>query len=180
MQRLLRMVVIAGVALATGPTSASELAQAIFGDLTEQSAELTQAALTVTPRIVPEGIAASTNKEGRCQVNAHPDFIAHAYAEEIALVFGHELAHCLLRHHQSVEPSDFPNRVQAWVDEYEADSLGLMLARAAGYSFTKAPLKFLLRDSGDEAHPPGPARLRAIRGGTREFPAAPPTTIAAR
>jgi hypothetical protein len=153
---------------------AADNAPFLFG-LIKKRAQLPEARLIIDDQLPIESVAfsASTETEG-CTLYLHSGFVRAVSSAQLAVIMGHELAHCSLDHHRKIrETPEADVQYRTWEFEYEADALGLKFAGRpdldTSAAFTQL-MSLLPRQSG---HPSGQSRVRAQRGGAREYPSSP-------
>jgi hypothetical protein len=105
-----------------------------------------------------------------CTVIVNQNDISNKSENDLAFIFGHEVAHCVLKHNRFVlqHLNIVQQQYEYWKQEYDADRKGLDLALLAGYNAQEGA-EHILHDTGsDISHPPGYARLVALNEGHRE------------
>lgn len=130
--------------------------------------------LPLTPHLVTGGTAssnASSQVVGRfakpCIVSTSTLFLEKWDAHALASIFGHELAHCVLKHKDASYVGITEST--AWTQEYEADSYGAQLANKAGFEAYQGFTQVLGGSQASASHPSGEARLAALCGQPRQL-----------
>ena len=145
--------------------------QALFRRLKKSVGNVESATLVVADRLPQDSMFFSTD-EGGGTVYLHTDLVKALSADQLVVVMAHELSHIALGHHARFRAApEFELAHLQWTFEYDADAAGLKAARMPGVDAKSAFVQLMgIFKEGSRAHPSGMQRLKAIKGGDREFP----------
>lgn len=145
--------------------------QALFSRLKKSVGSVESAKLVVADQLPQDSIFFSTD-EGGGTVYLHTDLVKALNTDQLVVVIAHELSHIALGHHARLRaaPESELAHLQ-WTFEYDADASGVKAARMPGVD-AKSAFAQLMRTfkEASSAHPSGMQRLKAVKGGDREFP----------
>lgn len=144
----------------------------LFSRIKNKSLETEQAHLVVDSELPSNSLffSSDTEEEG-CTVYLHSQLVKKLPTGHLAVIMGHELAHCVLGHHRQLREAPEADLLRLlWEFEYEADELGLKLARLPGVKPRTAFKQLMAILPAGPKHPSGEARIQAIDAGAREYP----------
>lgn len=163
------------VATLSSPACAAENPQRLFWHIKKEARNLHKAQLIVSSELPSSSpVFSSMTEEEGCTVYVNGELAHAATSSQLAIMLGHELAHCVLGHHALTETLEEPERaLKKWEFEYEADAMSLKLTRRLDLDTRAAFIEVLSLLPDDAAHPSGRARIRALQGGERDYPVSP-------
>jgi Zn-dependent protease with chaperone function len=105
-----------------------------------------------------------------CRLQVSSTFLKGMDGEAFTAAVAHELAHCALGHSHQLDLSVLPkNEQETWNREYDADLLGVAIARDAGLNILPGLTKLLSVTGASGTHPSGQQRIAAVSGEQRTF-----------
>src|SRR5512138_58828 len=159
--------------------TAAENPRHLFARIKARTQHIDKVALVIASELPNDSLvfSAMTPEEG-CTVYFSSQIVMKASTAELAVLMGHELAHCELDHHRQFrETSEAELLRKQWEFEYEADDLGLKLVHRIVPGTRTAFEQILSTLPRGVRHPSGRDRLKAVRTSERAYPV---ETVAAR
>lgn len=159
--------------------TAAENPRHLFARIKARTQHIDKVALVIASELPNDSMvfSAMTPEEG-CTVYLSSQLVMNASTPELAVLMGHELAHCELDHHRLFrEATEVELLRKQWEFEYEADHLGLKLVHRVVPGTRNAFEEIMSTLPRGARHPSGRDRLKAVRTGEREYPV---ETVAAR
>ena len=165
MQTLAAPLRVIALSLIASAAHAAEQPQFLFAQLKNKLPATDTARLVVASDLPHRAPAYSTwTAAVGCIVYVDAQVARRLPSDSLAVILGHELAHCALGHHALLESAaDADLQRVRWECEYAADKLGLRIASAAGFKAAARFAAMMHSFPGDERHPSGEARVRAVR-----------------